>query len=146
MKTNLYKIIVLAGISLTYEVRGAIAADFLVIANPSIPLTSIAKSDVKQELLANKTTWPDGKKVSIITLSPDAPEEDAISNEYMNMTAAQAKKHWLKKVFSNDLAGQPPAFDTAQEVVEKVATTPGAIAVVPKGTDPGKAKVLTETP
>ena len=50
------------------------------------------------------------------------------------------------KVFNNVLSGQPPAGDTAQEVVDKVASTPGAIAVVPKGTAAGKAKVLTESP
>ena len=84
----------------------------------------------------------DKKKVTIIALSPDSAEADALDKEAMGMSAVQAKKYWLTKVFSGVLGSPPAAGDSPDEVAEKVASTPGAIAVVPKGSKPGKAKLL----
>ena len=116
-------------------------ADFDVIINPSAKLAQISKSEIKQILLAN-TIELDKKKIYIIALSPDSPEADALMTEAMGMSAVQAKKHWLTKVFNGVLAIPPPALDTLDEVVERVATTQGAIAIIPKGAKPGKAKLL----
>jgi len=116
-------------------------AEFLVLANPSIPINEITKSELKQILLANKTEF-EKKKVTIIALSPDIPEADAIDQEAMGMSAVQAKKYWLIKVFNGTLETTPITGDSADEVAEKVGETKGSIAVVAKGTKPGKAKIV----
>lgn len=122
------------------------AADFVIIIHPSVGVSSISRTELKQILLANQTTWKDGKKVAIITLSPDATGADDVAQEYMSMTAIQAKKYWLTKVFNGVLPGQPATGDSADEVAEKVASTVGALSILPKGSKTGKAKTLTETP
>lgn len=122
----------------------ALAAEFDVLVNPSVKEASISKADVKQIFLTNKTTWKDGSKITIVGLSPDAPGTDEAAQEYMNMTGTQAKKFWLTKVFNGVLSAQPPLGDSADEVAEKVGGTAGAIGVVPKGTKPGKAKILPQ--
>ena len=116
-------------------------ADFDIIANNSIQKNEITLSELKQILLVNTVEF-EKKKVFIIALSPDADNSDSLAKETMGMTAVQAKKHWLTKVFNGAISSSPLTFDSPDEVVEKVSTTQGAIAVVPKGTKPGKAKLL----
>ena len=116
-------------------------ADFDVISNESLHVSEITKSQLKQILLGRSLEL-DKKKISIITLSPDAPEADKLDLEAMGMSAIQAKKHWLTQVFNGNLSNTPPAADTVDELIQKVVSTTGSIAVIPKGKDPGKAKRL----
>jgi len=145
MKKN--SILFAALVLITFPVlqsEGAIAGDFEVIVNSSVKDQSLTKDEIKQIFLTNKLVWSDKSDIKIVAMSPDAPQADDVDKEYMGMTALQAKKFWLTKVFNNVLHGQPPLADTADEVAEKVASTPGAIAAVPKGTKLGSAKVLEE--
>ncbi len=122
------------------------AADYTILVNPGVGESSSSKAQIKQILLANQTTWKDGKKIVIVTLSPDATGADDVATEFMSMSAIQAKKYWLTKVFGGVLASAPASLDSVEEVVDKVASTPGTIAVIPKDSKLGKVKVLSLTP
>jgi len=117
--------------------------DFIVVVNSSVKESSLTKADVQQILLTNQTTWKDSKKIVIITLPPGSDQAELISKEFLNMTSIQAKKHWLTKVFGGTIAAVPMNADTPDEVVDLVSKTPGALAVLPKDTKPGKAKILS---
>ena len=139
-KISIFNFTALILLMSSFNVKAAIA-DYDVIVNPSVSQTEITKDQVKQILLANVVEF-DKKKVTLVVLSPDAAEADALDKEAIGMTAVQAKKYWLTKVFNGVFASAPPAVDSPDEVAEKVGNTPGAFAVVPKGTKPGKAKLL----
>ncbi len=141
MKKNKMTFLVFLFSSL-FSIASNAVEGFDVIVNPSVKLTSMTKDEVKQILLANKTSWPDGKPISLISLAFDTSEEEKITKEFMAMTGVQAKKHYLTKVFSGILANQPASGETVDEVAELVAKTSGAMAVVPKGSPAGKAKVI----
>ena len=116
-------------------------ADFDVIVNDSIHVNEISKSQVKQIMLANMLEL-DKNKIVFIALSPDMSESDTLDSEAMGMSAIQAKKYWLTKVFNGTIANTPPVADSLEEVIEKVASTPGGLAVIPKGQKTGKTKLL----
>ncbi len=118
---------------------------FSVVANSSVAKTSISRTEMKQIMLANQTKWPGGKNIVIVALSSDAAEGDSVAQAYMSLTSDQAKKYWLTKVFNLVLPGLPLFGDSTEEVIDKVATTPGSVAVIPKGKDIGKTKILQET-
>ena len=125
------------------ESQAAIGGGYQIIAHPSVGTAGLSLEEVKQIMLTNQTTWKDGKKVAIVALSPDSSEADGIAGDFMGMTGTQAKKFWLTKVFNGVLPSLPATVDTPEELVEKVASTPGAIAILPKGVPVGRAKVLT---
>ena len=143
MRTSQLSSVVVASLFLV-TVQAAIAGDFQVIVNASVKDQAITKDEIKQIFMTNQLQWKDKSEVKIVGLSPDAPQADEIAKEYMGMTSLQAKKFWLTKVFNNVLHSQPPLGDTPEEVVEKVASTAGAIGIVPKATKVGAAKVLQE--
>ncbi len=122
------------------------AADFVVVANPKVAEDSVSKSELKHIYMINQTNWKNGEKITIVVLSPEGAGADDLTREYMSMSAIQAKKYWLIKVFNGVLPSLPIVVDTADEAIEKVLATKGAIAIVPKATKVGKAKVLSETP
>jgi len=118
------------------------AAEFQLIANSSIEEQELSKNDVRQILLINRTTWKDGAKIVLVAFSPEAKEAEQLALELMNMTALQAKKYWLTKVFSGVISALPFTEESAQEIVERVTKTKGAFAVLPSGVATGTAKKI----
>ena len=119
----------------------ALAEGYQVIANPNLNAQTISKDEVRQILLTNLTQWS-GTSISIVTLAPGVKGSDEISKEFMGMTSIQAKKHWLIKVFGGVIPSAPLTGETEEEVIATVLKIPGAIAVLPKSVNPGKAKVV----
>ncbi len=116
--------------------------DFIVVAHSSVQVSSLGLDEFHQMIFANKKTWPDGSKVVIILLSSSVPGADSLIEKAMKMTALQARKFYLSKVFNGILSASPTLGDSVEEVVELVSKTKGAMAVVPVGTVTGTAKVL----
>jgi len=85
-------------------------------------------------------TWSDGKAVAPVTLKSDNNVSqkfyDALSSSSMEM-----KKLWMKAQLTGE--GQPPeAMGSTEDILEKVASTPGAIGFVEAAKNTGKVKVL----
>ena len=71
-------------------------------------------------------TWPDGTKVRVFVLSDDDPLHQSFSKEKLNVFPYQLRAMWDRLVFSG--TGQAPTqVKTNEEMLEKIANTPGAI-------------------
>ena len=104
---------------------------FVVITNQSVSLTSISSSQLKDIYTGRTTYWDGGQSIAITVLSDKA--DDALK-EVSGMDASQFKTFWQRLTFSG--RGQQPkkANDTAA-AVSMVASTKGAIALVPADAD-----------
>ena len=103
--------------------------------------TRVTKDELTQMLLVNKAAWDDGKKVVLCNFASGTDDGEEIFKRYMGMSGVQAKKHYLTKVFNGLLPAAPNAAETADEVMECVAKSPGAIGVIPRDAKFTKVKV-----
>jgi ABC-type phosphate transport system substrate-binding protein len=129
-------IMILAG-----NIDVVIAAEkVVVIANKSLPDSSLSKNDLKQIALGDKTTVSGNEKVTFVTL-----EQGAVHEEFLKMivekSSFQFSNYWKQMIFTGK--GKPPrSFKTEAELVSFVSTTKGAIGYVSAGADMSSVKVI----
>lgn len=106
---------------------GAGAAD--VIANPAYPQGDIARSLLRGVFGMRVRAWPDGRPVRVFVLADDSPVHQDFTKSQLQMYPYQLRQNWDRLLYSG--TGQPPIVVTSeQEMIRRVAETPGAIGYV----------------
>jgi ABC-type phosphate transport system substrate-binding protein len=125
------KLFLLGGLfacALSFSTNVARALDgVIVIANEGVPASSLTAAALK-DIYTAKTTYWDGGQSIIIALVPD--KTDAGLQQASGMDASSFKTFWQRLAFSGR-GQQPKKADDAAALVALVASTKGAIALVP---------------
>lgn len=86
-------------------------------------------------------TWPDGTAIKVFVMPDDAPLHAAFSKEKLNVFPYQLRSAWDRLVFSG--TGQAPdTVASAEEMLARVASTPGAIGYLTKSKADSRVNVL----
>lgn len=73
--------------------------------------------------------WPDGTPVKVFVFKDDTPEHAAFSKTVLQVFPHQLRQSWDRLVFSG-LGQYPEQVASEKEMLEKVASTPGAVGYV----------------
>jgi ABC-type phosphate transport system substrate-binding protein len=108
----------------------AAARDIALVSNKSNALGALSVADLIKLCKAQTTHWPDGKPVTFVMRSPSAPEMRMVLEKVYGMSQSE-----LNSLIVTSNHGRPahPAILVAtsdDELMDKVASTPGAIGVV----------------
>jgi ABC-type phosphate transport system substrate-binding protein len=133
MRTLYVAALVLGGILSGY-------AQVAVVANKSVPVASVQTSQLTDIYSLRTKAWSNGTAVVPLTLkSENATVEKVFSA--MGKSFGDMKKLWMKLQLTGE--GQAPeGFNSEDELLEKVASTPGAIGFVSADKASDKVKVL----
>lgn len=111
-----------------------------VIANKSVADNALTVNKVDDIYSLRAKTWSDGKAIVPITLK----NESDVTNKFFSTIGKSfldAKKAWMRAQLTGE--GQAPeGLASDDEVVSKVASTPGAIGFVSSAKVNGNVKVL----
>lgn len=108
----------------------AAARDLALVSNKSNAVSMITVADLVKVCKAQTIHWPDGKPVTFVMRSPSAPEMKLVLEKVYGMSESEVSS---LIVTSNHGRPNHPAIMVAtsdEELVNKVASTPGAIGVV----------------
>jgi ABC-type phosphate transport system substrate-binding protein len=108
----------------------ASARDFALVSNKANSMEAISVPELVKVCKAQTERWPDGKPVTFVMRSPSAPEMRIILEKVYGMSEKEVSS---LIVTSNHGHPSHPAIFIAtsdEELVNKVASTPGAIGVV----------------
>jgi len=125
-----------------FIVFGAVAvqAQVAVIANKSVSEGSISSGKLGDIYSLRLKTWGNGKAIVAVTLKSDDETTQKFFGAF-GKSLMEMKKLWMKLQLTGE--GQPPAgVGSEDEVVSKVASTPGAIGFVNADKVNGSVKVL----
>jgi ABC-type phosphate transport system substrate-binding protein len=108
----------------------AAARDIALISNKTNSLATIAVPDLVKLCKAQTTRWPDGKPITFVMRAPSVPEMKPVLEKIYGMSEGD-----LSTLIVTSNHGRPthPAILIAtsdEDLVNKVATTPGAVGVV----------------
>jgi ABC-type phosphate transport system substrate-binding protein len=108
----------------------ATARDIALVSNKSNAIGALTVTDLVRLCKAQTTHWPDGRPVTFVMRSPSAPEMKIILEKVYGMSENE-----LNSLIVTSNHGRPahPAILVAtsdDELLNKVASTPGAIGVV----------------
>ena len=112
----------------------------VVIVHAKSPLTEISLESLQRLYLGSSRSFPNGQPAVLVE---SAPLRDRFYSEALGMNADRFKRHWIRVVFSGEGASPPKYFGEPGDVLQYVATHPGAIAFVELSTVNGSVKVLS---
>jgi ABC-type phosphate transport system substrate-binding protein len=127
MKSSLLRFGLIIAVLATGSFRALALDGAVVIANSSVAADSLS-ADALKDIYTAKTKYWDGGQAIIIAVLPD--KTDAALQQACGMDSSSFKTFWQRLAFSG--RGQEPkrAADAAS-LVALVASTKGAIAIVP---------------
>jgi ABC-type phosphate transport system substrate-binding protein len=130
MKSFSFKLGLLCVLLGTGSLRALALDGVVVIANPGVAVDSLTLVALKDIYTGNTKYWDGGQNI-VIAVLPDKTD-DALQ-QVSGMEASRFKTFWQRLVFSGR-GQEPKKADDAAGIVALVASTKGAIALVPADT------------
>jgi ABC-type phosphate transport system substrate-binding protein len=108
----------------------AAARDLALVSNKANTVEAVTSAELVKVCKAQTERWPDGKPVTFVMRSPSAPEMQLILEKLYGMSEKEVSS--LIVTSNHGRPGHPAIFvaTSDEELVNKVASTPGAIGVV----------------
>lgn len=107
-----------------------IPAQVAVIVHKAAPVDSLTQAELFDYFSCEVKTWSNKTPVVVFDLKPQS-EIKEMFYDFLGKSASRMKSIWMKKLLMGE--GDPPqALLSEDEVLKKVATTPGAIGFVSK--------------
>lgn len=131
----------LAAVILTLCAATATSAEVAIIANKSVPADSLSRTELLEIYTGEIRRWDNGQPI----VAHDVVEEGEVREtfyEYLGHRSSRLKSIWVKNLLLGE--GSPPEpVKNEQELLSKVASTPGAIGYVRREMASDSVKVLT---
>ncbi len=108
----------------------AAARDLALVSNKSNSVSVITLPELIKVCKGQTSRWPDGKSITFIMRSPAAPEMKVLLEKIYAVPEPQVKE--IIATANHGRAGHPAVMivDSDDDLVNKVASIPGAIGVV----------------
>lgn len=126
-------------LSLILSAGAAGAVD--VIVNKGVALNSLSLASARAIFGMRQVKWPDGAAIRVFVLSDDHTLHGALCKERLNLFPYQLRQSWDRLVYSG-MAQAPSEVLSEEELLNKVAATPGAIGYVRKVKANDPVKIL----
>jgi hypothetical protein len=125
-----YRRIIAIALFVAAGVSVAAARDLAVVSNKANALTAMTLPDLVKVCKAQSNRWPDGKPVTLIMRAPASPEMKMVLDKIFELPEAQVKD--LIATANHGRANHPAivVVDSDEDLVNKVASIPGAVGVV----------------
>jgi ABC-type phosphate transport system substrate-binding protein len=115
---------------LAASVSLAAARDLALVSNKANSVSGITLPDLIKVCKGQNNRWPDGKSITFIMRNPSAPEMKFFVEKVYAISGAEVKE--VIATANHGRMGHPAVMivDSDEDLVNKVASIPGAIGVV----------------
>jgi hypothetical protein len=113
-----------------------------VIANRGVSLNALSLASARAIFGMRQAKWPDGAAVRVFVLPDEHATHGALCKERLNLFPYQLRQSWDRLVYSG-MAQAPSEVASEEELLSRVAATPGAIGYVRKVKANDPVKVLS---
>lgn len=118
----------------------ATPAEVAVIANKSVPADSISQREVLDIYTGEIRQWKNGDPIVAHDMTKEGEVREAFY-EFLGHKSSRVKSFWLKNLLMGE--GSPPEpVESEEELLARVARTPGAIGFVRRDIADDSVKVL----
>jgi ABC-type phosphate transport system substrate-binding protein len=101
-------------------------AQLHVVTSPSINIKQISTRELRAIFTMKRQRWADSTPVTVVVLSAQAPLHQRFCKEILKLFPHQLQTSWDRLVYSGRGSG-PVVVSSEQEMLDMLATTPGAI-------------------
>ena len=115
-------------LTLLLAARAGADVELAVIVHPSVTLDSLSRGQLLDYYTGDIQNWPNGEPVMVKDLREKGEVRDGFYR-FLGKRPSRMKSIWLRRMLSGE--GEPPeSLSTEQEVLTRVAQTPGALGFV----------------
>lgn len=124
--------VLVAGSSLLLRRAAAAGEEVDIIVNKANTVDDLPVADAKKVFMGDKTTWPSGKRVTILMLNSGQPERAVVLRQIYKMSEDDFSQYFTAAAFSGKISAPPKDIPSAAAMKQAVAGNPGAIGFVKK--------------
>jgi hypothetical protein len=103
-----------------------------VIVNKANTIDDLPLADAKKVFLGDKSTWPSGKRVTVLMFAKGLPERAVVLREIFKMPEDQLEQYFVQAAFAGKISAPPKEVASAAQMKQAVAVNPGAIGYLKK--------------
>ena len=125
-----YRRILIACLFVASTASLAAARDLALVSNKANAVSAITVPDLVKVSKGQTNRWPDGKSVTFIMRAPATPEMKVLLEKVYELSEAEVKD--MISTANHGRMGHPAILivDSDEDLVNKVASIPGAVGVV----------------
>lgn len=113
-----------------------------IIGNRSVSLDSLTLASARSIFGMRQVKWPDGARIQVFVLADSNPTHVALCKERLNLFPYQLRQSWDRLVYSG-MAQAPIEVANEEELINRVAATPGGIGYVRKVKPNDSIKIIS---
>ena len=117
-----------------------------VVVNKSNNIGPLSREEVRRIFVGEKSSWPGGKRITVLMLALDQPERAVILREVLKMNESDYTKYFLQAAFTGHVEAAPKELPSAELMKARLAANPNAIGYLKKEYVDNSVKVLLRLP
>jgi ABC-type phosphate transport system substrate-binding protein len=134
--------LVVVGLSISSRPVDAGGDEVDVIVNKTNPTGDLPLADARKFFMGDKSTWSNGKRVTILMLAQGQPERAVALREIYKMSEGDFAKYFMQAAFQGKVAAPPKDVASGTQVKQAIADNAGAIGYVKKEDVDDTVKVI----
>ena len=124
------------------ERQSASTQSLAIIVNQSNPVQDLDFAELRRIFLGERSHWPNGRRITLVTMEPGQPERTAILTEVCRMSEEDFRKHFMQRLFTGEAIVSPKTLASPVGVRKFVFNVPGAIGYVRASDVDNSVKVI----
>jgi len=120
------------------------ADEILIIASPSVPVSTLTHEQITEIYLLKNLSWADGGRIIPVNRETSSETRARFNSTVLKQDNAELSAYWNQMHFKGRM---PPVIqESDQAMVAFVQKVPGAIGYVAASTPVGTAKIIGRVP
>lgn len=116
--------------------------DLAIIVNKSNTTDALTLAELRNVFLAERSRWPNGRKITITMLDAGNPERDVVLRTIYRMRESDFSRNFLRARFTGETTEEPKLLASPTNMVRFIFNAPGAIGYVRASNLDSSVKVL----
>jgi len=117
-----------------------------VVVNKSNSIGPLSREEVRRIFMGDKSSWPGGKRITVLMLAVDQPERAVILREVLKMNESDYTKYFLQAAFTGRVLAAPRDLPSAAQMKAHLAANRNAIGYLKKEDVDEGVKVVLKLP
>jgi len=123
-----------------------LAQQVAIIVNKSNEVGDLNLDQVKKIFLGDKSTWPNGRRISVLARPSGQAERDVVLKQIYRMADSEYNKYFMQAAFTGRIAAPPKETASSADMKRLVAENPGAIGYIKKEEADDSVKTVLTIP
>ena len=115
-----------------------------VVVNKSNTIGPLALEEVRRIFVGEKSSWPGGKRITVLMLARDQPERAVILREVFKMNESDYTKYFLQAAFTGHVQAAPKDLPSPGQMKAHLSANPNAIGYLKKEDVDDSVRVLLQ--